>query len=728
MLLNLPILLLGVLGLPLLGGLLAWGLGKDRGRWGVGLSAGSLCAAAVLAVLLWVEVWQSDWPARHLELHWFGLEGGAQFVLGLWLDRVSVAMLALVTGISAVVALFGGAYFAQDPHQPRFAATLGLFVLAMQGLVLANNLVLLFVCWELVGVCSWLLISYYRSLPEAGPNANWAFLLNRIGDAGLLVGIGVLLAVFGTTQIDQLRQLMQGTSLADGQWQVVLRTATGSSFSRTAIDGYWLHIASGGLLLGMLSKSAQLPFSMWLPRAMVGPTPVSALLHAATMVVAGVYLLVRLAPLMSPEVLAVGVVLGVATAAFAAAAAAFQFNLKRLLAYSTLSQIGLMFAAAAAWGLPEAVGHLFSHAFYKAGLFLCAGALSLVAIRWKTKQNLPTKPDLLDIRNLGGLWRLAPWLAVPLLGFALALAGVPFTSGGLTKENILGVLWSWSSIQAPLLGSWTWVVGLLGILTALLTAIYTARLLWFVLPGPLRVGRALGSIVPQPGMWRRLPWLAVLPLWLLLPGATVFWLSFNPFAGLDVPFLQMLPRPLPCLPAEPGSATSLLQIVTDIRQGAVAAHGWLSAVAVGVLLLGFGAVGYAWRSGRLLRLEAASPVPGLAVFAQFLYLDTLWLGLARLGRACAKGASWIEHRLLFPLVQGIGAAVGGGRLLTRTYGLAQLAHWLDTHLLDGIVNGIGNSLYASGRRIASLQVGRVQAYVLWVGVLALALLWWCLLD
>ncbi|GJL48977.1 MAG: NADH-quinone oxidoreductase subunit L [Nitrospirales bacterium] len=380
---------------------------------------------------------QTLWP-------WIEVSGFSSQI-GFYLDGLSFVMIGVITGVGFLIHVYSMGYMDDDGHYQRFFAYMNLFLAAMLILVLADNLLLLFLGWEGVGLCSYLLIGFWYQDPANGQAASKAFIMNRIGDAALLTGLCVFVIQFGTLDIQTLMH------------EVPQHWAMNSP----------LAILIAALLLGgAIGKSAQLPLQTWLPDAMAGPTPVSALLHAATMVTAGVYLLARTQVVFhqAPTIQFIVAVIGSLTLLLSAASALVQNNIKRVLAFSTMSQIGYMFLALGVGAASAAIFHFMTHAFFKALLFLAAGA---VVTNLHHEQN---------IFKMGGLRRqlpLAYWTTV--IGMA-SLAGLPFvTAGFFSKEWILWEVWSSSES-----GMWFWAVGVLGVF---LTALYGFRLVFLVFWG-----------------------------------------------------------------------------------------------------------------------------------------------------------------------------------------------------------------------------------------------------
>src|SRR2546425_3524362 len=354
---------------------------------------------------------------------------------GLLMDRLSALMALVVTGVGFLIHVYSIGYMADDSAYSRYFAYLNLFVGSMLLLVLGGNLLVLFVGWELVGLCSYLLIGFWFDRERAANSGRKAFVVNRIGDAGFLLGILLLATTAGTLQFDRLAG-------AAGAMAPGLLTA-----------------ATVLLFMGATGKSAQLALHVWVPDAMEGPTPVSALIHAATMVTAGVYMIARLHPLFlrAEFTLSVVAAVGAATAFFAATVALVEWDLKRVLAYSTISQLGYMFLAMGVLAMPAGIFHLTMHAFFKALLFLAAGSV------------MHATQGVVDMRRLGGLAGPLRWTA---LGFAiggLALAGIPPFAGFFSKDLILEHAYA-AAQRGGSLALW-----LAGLLTAYVTAVYITR-------------------------------------------------------------------------------------------------------------------------------------------------------------------------------------------------------------------------------------------------------------
>ena len=354
-------------------------------------------------------------------------------------------MLVVVTLVSSLVHLYSIGYMSHDPNKPRFMAYLSLFTFAMLMLVVSDNFLQLFFGWEGVGLCSYLLIGFWYKKNSANNAAIKAFLVNRVGDFGLAIGIFLIFNYFGTLNYDEVFAKVAEQSIKE--------------INFLGLNVNLITLISLSLFIGAMGKSAQFLFHTWLPDAMEGPTPVSALIHAATMVTAGVFLVVRCSPIFEYSQVALNfiAVIGMITAVFAASIALVQNDIKKIIAYSTCSQLGYMFFAAGVGAYHVAIFHLFTHAFFKALLFLGAGS---VIHAFKNEQ---------DIRKMGGVWKKIPYTWVLMLIGTLALTGFPLLSGFYSKDAII----EFAYFKNSSIGYYAMTVG---IVTAFLTAIYSWRL------------------------------------------------------------------------------------------------------------------------------------------------------------------------------------------------------------------------------------------------------------
>jgi NADH-quinone oxidoreductase subunit L len=363
------------------------------------------------------------------------------------IDPLSAVMLVVVTLVSSLVHIYSIGYMSHDPHKPRFMAYLSLFTFAMLMLVTSDNFIQLFFGWEGVGLCSYFLIGFWFKKESANAAAIKAFVVNRVGDFGFALGIFLIFYLFGTVNYSEVFQQIP---------TVVDKNLMFLGFEVKAID-----LACLLLFIGAMGKSAQILLHTWLPDAMEGPTPVSALIHAATMVTAGVFLVVRCSPIYeySPLILNLITIVGMSTAFFAATVALVQTDIKKIIAYSTCSQLGYMFFAAGVGAYNVAMFHLFTHAFFKALLFLGSGS---VIHAFKDEQ---------DINNMGGIWKKLPYTYALMIIGTLALTGFPFLSGFYSKDAII----EFAYLKGNTVG---YYAAGIGIFTAFLTSIYSWRLIF----------------------------------------------------------------------------------------------------------------------------------------------------------------------------------------------------------------------------------------------------------
>lgn len=655
--------------------------GPRLGRLGPWLATGVSAAAFVLALLGW---WQGH-GTQVLSLTWVRI-GTESLQVGFLLDGLSRGLLPIVAGITLLVHIFSTEYMAADPRASRYWAFLGLFSMAMTGLLLAKGFLTLFIFWELVGLASYFLIGFWFTREEAARASQKAFIVNRIGDLGFVVALLCLFAGGGSMD----HGAASWGSLPE--WAVLL--------------------GSAGLALAAFGKSAQFPLQIWLPDAMAGPTPVSSLIHAATMVAAGVYLLLRAQALLHPQVVEVLAYVGALTALAAALSALSQSDIKRVLAYSTVSQLGLMVMGIGVGAQDYALFHLLTHAVFKCGLFLSAGAVIHSLHHAGDAAGLHF--DAQDIRWMGGLRQKLPLVLIAYIAFAAALAGFPFFSGFLSKDGLVIGAWSWARAA----GGWAWLVPGAAMLTSLLTAFYIARHGMLVFAGRNRLSLQAGK---EP-VWAHLhapSWRMHVPLLILAALSLYFvWSPANPFHSPDY--------------ASPG-------------------HGpeWLPLLLAGLAVLGTGYGVWRYRKGPATsnpskwwyqlsyqhfffdaNWHALVAAPVLAFGRSMAWLDHVVVdGLVNLvaslvirkhGKASiAQAADWVDHQV-------VDAAVGAAANVSldrhhHLYSLSHIADWADRRLIDRAVNGIAHAAMRWGGRLRRLQTGKIQLYLLY-SVLGLLLL------
>jgi NADH-quinone oxidoreductase subunit L len=411
------------------------------------VGAGSMGLSALTAVLIGVQFLSSP-PEGFVfrQTLWLWMEaGGFSPSVSFYLDPLSLVFVFIITVVGFLIHLYSVEFMEEDEGFKRFFSYMNLFVGAMLTLVLADNLVLMYLGWEGVGLCSYLLIGFWYQEPVNGYAARKAFIMTRVGDTAMALGLFLLFTSFGTLNISEILE------------------AAPKTWSPGTQQAVWAALL---LLGGAIGKSAQLPLQAWLPDAMAGPSPVSALIHAATMVTAGVYLIARMHVVfeLAPSVMAVVAIIGAATLLVAGFSALVQSDIKRVLAYSTISQIGYMFLALGLGAWSAAVFHFFTHAFFKALLFLGAGA---VILAMHHEHNM---------FKMGGLWKKMPVIFWTFLAGSAALAALPLvTAGFYSKDQILWYAWA-----GDLGNPWLWAAGMIG---ALITAIYTARMVFLTFFG-----------------------------------------------------------------------------------------------------------------------------------------------------------------------------------------------------------------------------------------------------
>lgn len=560
-----------------------------------------------------------------IRLQWFAI-GDLTFTADLTISNRSLLMLAVVSFISFLVHLYSTAYMQGDAHWKRYFAMLGFFTFTMQGIVLSDNLLLLFMFWELVGFSSYMLIGHGIKNPRAGVAASKAFIMNRIGDAAFLIGLMIIWSAHGTLSLSAI-------------------------FDTVGINPEWQTAGSLCIFGGIIGKSAQFPLFTWLPDAMEGPTPVSALIHAATMVAAGVYLLVRVFAFFTEDALLVVAVTGMVTTLLGGLAALSQYDIKKILAYSTMSQLGLMILALGMGVVDAALLHLLTHAFFKACLFLSAGMI-IHSLHKARPAHLHF--DEQDIRNMGGLRNRMPITFLAFLLSGASLAGVPFFSGFLSKEAILTALFMHTNVL-----SWLMITVIISV--SFITVLYTFRMIWMVFFGEERTVRALD--ISEPCWTMRMPviLLSLCSLWLLV--------SWNPFDFKG----WMLPR------SEP-SAYSLWITTFSIA--------WVMAALV-----------LSWYIFRRARFRTNSLLRNV-FFIDRLYTSSTEKSLYTTGRT----VNFMEQKVIDGAVHGM--------ILAQVI-FAHVTGWIDRIFIDGTVNTTARLTGFGGKITRSFQGGNIQLYVFW---------------
>ena len=475
--------------LPLLAFLIVGSLGRILGdkpsQW---ITCGAVITSAILSLVAFWQVALGGQPVKVEIASWI-VSGTFDVSWALRIDQLTAVMLVVVNGVSALVHVYSVGYMSHDPHKPRFMAYLSLFTFAMLMLITSDNFLQMFFGWEGVGLASYLLIGFWYHKPSANAAAIKAFLVNRVGDFGFGLGIMATFMVFGSVDFDTVFAAtpdQAGKTFHFLNWELDVMTT--------------ICIL---LFIGAMGKSAQVPLHTWLPDAMEGPTPVSALIHAATMVTAGVFLVARCSPMFefSPVALTVVTIVGAGTAFFAATVGLVQNDIKRVIAYSTCSQLGYMFFALGVGAYPVAIFHLFTHAFFKALLFLGSGSV------------IHAMSDEQDMRRMGGIFKYVPQTAILMWIGSLALAGLPIFAGFYSKDAIL------ESAFAAHTGAGDFAF-YLGLAAAVMTAFYSWRLLFMTFNGTPRASQEVMSHVHES------PASMLIPLYFLAAGSILSGILF----------------------------------------------------------------------------------------------------------------------------------------------------------------------------------------------------------
>jgi len=616
------------------------------------IGAGVLLAGFAVAVTIFTGFAALHPEAPVVARYWSWIPVGTlQVDFAFQVDQLSLVMLLVVTGVGSLIHLFSIGYMKEDPGYARYFAYLNLFVFFMLVLVLGANFPVMFVGWEGVGLCSYLLIGFWFSEKANADAGRKAFIMNRIGDFGFMVAMFIIFWVTGSLDF--------ATVFAAAPTAL---TAGGGAI--TAITLF--------LFLGCTGKSAQIPLYTWLPDAMAGPTPVSALIHAATMVTAGVYLVARCNLLfaMAPVSSAVVAGVGALTALFAATIALKQWDIKKVLAYSTISQLGYMFVGVGTGAISAGVFHLSTHAFFKALLFLGSG--SVIFAMHRAYHHAHLHDDAQDMRNMGGLRRWMPWTSALMWIATLAIAGIPPFSGFFSKDEILAAAFARGTAQPIWLLFWA-----LGLIAALLTAFYMTRMMLYTFHGPNRTGDGAREHLHEA------PWIMTGPLVVLGLLSVAGGLLNIPELYKGSAWLHHWLEPV----TAPGAA---LLPATHVSQGTE----WiLVGVAVAVAITGI--VG-AWRLLKPEELVPAARSPEEHGFERILrnkwYVDEIYDALI------VRPLVWFSREVLWKRI--------------------------DQGAIDaGAVNGAARGARAAGWANRWLQTGQVGVYVAAFVVGVLLLLW-----
>lgn len=636
-------------------------LGKSKASGWVSTLA--ILVSTVLAADVFFKVWDNH--TIHAQQVWFTI-GATKVQAGILLNNLSVLMLLLVSVIALPVHIYSSAYMKDDEGYSRYFRYLSLFCFSMLALVVVDNLILLYAFWEMVGFSSYLLIGFWFTRESAIIANKKAFIMNRIGDIGLLTAIIILYTQFSTFDIETLfgnKGLISLSNIANGEWV----SAIGS------IPAIWQYVAFGGIFFAVAAKSAQFPLHTWLPDAMEGPTSVSALIHAATMVAAGVFLLGRFYPMFNETELTVLAVIGCFTAFMAATIALTQNDLKRILAYSTISQLGFMVMAMGVGAYASSLFHLATHAFFKCLLFLVAGIVIHQMKHIKDDNNLDIDPQ--NILHMGGLRKKLPLTFIAALIGGLALVGFPLTSGYLSKDGILIQAFDWSDGKAGILK----LVPYVALFTSWLTAFYVARLIVKVFFGEFRLQKMNPHIQIHmgDGGWQyKLP-LVFLSICCLFP---VF--SYSPVFYEDAWLFKGF------LPVNHLARENLYHVIIPVL-----------VVVLSVVVMYGAYVLYIKRN------SWSFPQTGLLYRLSFheWYIDKFY------NRVIVRFVMWFSNALYWFDKNIIDGFVN---LLEKVgIALAGIAAWFDKHIVDGLLHMVAGMVQAIGNFARRFQSGKIQYYL-----------------
>jgi NADH-quinone oxidoreductase subunit L len=669
-----------ILFLPLAAFVIQIFFGKKLPRQGDWVSIGAISITLILAIAMFVGMLLDYNPDFRQEASFTWLDMGAFSIqLGFLVDNITIIMLLVVALISTCTHVFSLKYLKGDIRYSRYFAYLGLFTFSMNGIVLANNLISMYMSWELVGVSSYLLIGHWFEKESAANAAKKAFLTNRVGDIGFFIGIMLIYTAIGSFTFTDIFEGVAGGVLA----------------------GTTLTLAGVGLFLGAMGKSSQFPLHIWLPDAMEGPTPVSALMHAATMVAAGVYLTIRIFPILSPDALLVVAYVGGFTALFAATIAITQNDIKKVLAYSTVSQLGYMILAVGTGVYTAAFFHLLTHAMFKANLFYGSGSV-IHSMHHALHEKNDHETDAQDMRNMGGFKEKMPITYWSMLASTLAIAGVPLFSGFLSKDAILAGSLSFAQHHPE-----HFLLPVFGFGAAAITAFYMFRMMFMTFHGKPKMPELIDDIHESPkemaGPLVLLGTLSV-AIWYTLP-------HLNPISTHGSWFTTLVH---PVTAVVPGSFTA-----HAIEEGAHHAHNLAMGISIGVAALGIGLAVLMYLKN-IISPETWGKRAGFMYdwslnkyyfdenYDKYLYQPTLRL---------AKKIAWIDWELYDKyFINGFGHVTNWASRVTGKF---------DYNIIDQfLVDGVGRIADNLGFMLKKIQTGKLQNYLLYVtaGVIILMII------
>ena len=709
------------------------------------LSTAAMLVALVCSFLLLQEVVPK--PEAHT-VNWISL-GGVTFSMGFYLDSVTAIMLIVVTLVSSLVHIFSMGYMHGDPRYPRFFAYLSLFSFSMLFLVVSDNLLGIYIGWELVGLCSYLLIGFWFEKDSAANACKKAFLTTRVGDVGMFIGMMMLFTKFKTLSL-----------YGEGGIFALATTLTTG-------DMVWLSIAGVLIFCGAIGKSAQMPLHTWLPDAMEGPTPVSALIHAATMVAAGVYLTARMFPILTETSSLVIAYVGGITALVAATIAIVRFDIKRVLAYSTISQLGYMMLAIGAGSYVAGLFHLTTHAFFKALLFLGSGSVihafhAMHAHRHDDEHEHAHEhdhgahdahghehgensdsghvlgseiPPDQDMRNMGGLRHKMPITFVTMLIATLSISGVPFIFSGFWSKDailggVLGRAMEWNSVHH-------YILFIMALSAAGITAFYMFRLIFMTFFGEPR-NQEMHDMAHESPLSMTVPLLILAVL--SLPVVNAFWFNADYVKPPPQPHLHA-PAHADISPDSKTGGTGFALSIFGVSEAVAAeedsghdthtdnahhGHGPAHRIAMvlSICVAGLG-IFFSWLFYHRRTLSAESVATTFRrvynLFWHKYYFDEFYDGvLVALTVWKARLFAQFDGSIVDGIVNGVG-------LVTRDI-LAAFVGVFDNRVVDGIVNRVAQVTWAFGGRIRRIQTGAIQTYlfVVLAGTVLLILIFWAL--
>lgn len=605
-----------------------------------------ICSTVFSGLFVFANVWEQQAISQTYE--WFTI-GNKEFTIGILLNNLTVLMQFIVCIIALPVHLYSRSYMKGDPGIHRYWMYLSLFCFAMLGLTISKNLLMMYIFWELVGFASYLLIGFWFTKDAAIQANKKAFIVNRIGDLGFLIGIAIIFTQFGTLDLLELFG-DQGIFHQGLDTNTTSLTAAGIAF-----------------FIGGMTKSAQFPLHVWLPDAMEGPTSVSSLIHAATMVAAGVFLLASIFPVFNATVLLIIAIVGTLTAASSAFFALGQYDIKKILAFSTVSQLGFMMVGIGMGAWDAAMFHLTTHAFFKCLLFLGAGAIIHEMAHLRDHLKLDFNPQ--DLRNMGGLRQYMPKTCILMCIAALALAGFPLTSGYLSKDALIISSFEWA-IQH---GGFYMLIPITLFAVSVLTAFYIGRLIFKTFFGQLRISTKVRLHEAPKSMLFPMLFLGVCSLFFIF--------SINPLTYHQAWLLEGLRV------SYSYAEIHILHLILPL------------ALSVSSLLAWW--LGYRWYVKGAYPLNPNNALLKAALHQGYLN-DFYHVVFVRSVIRLSQISFWFDRNIIDGTVT----------VFTQmTLILSRLGSWIDRFIVDGIVNAIANTTYYIGHLLRWVQNGRLQNYL-----------------